>query len=131
MHTLLSEQNSKRLFGGKKAQWLPLLRRLVARLMRLSSVELVAERSGALCIRDAKPRGKPVGRLQVTASGLELGLALSKARVRPGRLRPCARNPKWITHRVLITDIEAIDDELFTWIKAANPQGRTARRRSI
>jgi hypothetical protein len=117
-----------RLFNGKKAKWLPLYRRLIARLTRVPGLDITPG-ADAIALRQAA-RAKPVGAIRVAGDGLEIGLALAKAAIKTPRLRPSTRSPKYITHRVLITDVREIDDELFTWILAANQRARSARGRS-
>jgi len=123
-----SRSSLRSLFSGKKAKWLPLFQRLVARFSYIPGVELaVYRKSIALgCNGDAKPT---IGMIQITARGLQVGLGLHKAALKSPRLK-LAKRPKSVTHKVLISKASEIDDELLSWIKAARHQARTAKRRS-
>lgn len=118
----------------KTAKWLPLYRRLMARLIRVPGLELVGARGGVLEIH--RIGTKRIAAVYLKAKGLEIGFALPKAVLKSPRLHPSKKSPKWVTHRVLIQEASEIDEELLTWIKAASSaalvsaRGRSARRRS-
>lgn len=115
-------------FDGKKAKWLPLFHRLVARLSAMPGVEFCSSRGG-ISIEQTR-EGKPnMGVVRITLRGLEIGLGLEKA-PRSERLRPSQRSPKWVTHRVVIAKASDIDEEFISWVNAARIKARTAKVRS-
>lgn len=121
--------NPEKLFTGKKAKWLPLYRRLLARLSRVPGLDIRVT-AETIALRRAHGRRTPFASIRVSGDGIEIGLALAKAAIKSARLRPSARSPKYLTHRLLLSDAREIDDELFTWIQAANQRARSARGRS-
>lgn len=116
------------LFKGKKEKWLPLFRRLLARLAQLPAIEAVPQR-GSISLYGAG-KSSPIGNVKVGPDGLILGLALAKAAIKAGRLERSSRGPKRITHVVHLTGPDDIDAELIVWLKAALAGARTSRRRS-
>ncbi len=116
------------LFRGKKEKWLPLFRRLLARLAQMPTVEAVPKR-GSIALYCTGRRSQ-FGSVKVNADGLVLGLGLAKAAIKPGRLQRSSRGPKSITHCVALTGPDDIDAELIVWLKAAAAGARTSRRRS-
>ncbi|MGZ3708347.1 MAG: DUF5655 domain-containing protein [Bdellovibrionota bacterium] len=119
----------EKLFGGRKEKWLPLYRRLVARLDRQSGVEIRYLRK-SLQILATKSDLPALGMIAVTARGLEVGFTLPTSLLRSTRLLPSRKSPKRITHRVLISEARQIDDELMAWMKMALLTARNAKARS-
>lgn len=117
------------LFDGNKSQWLPLYRRLLARFSKVQGVAFFPYRDVIAIGRkdDSRPT---FGAIRVSALGLDVGLGLTKTFPKTERLRATTRSPKWITHHVILSKASDIDEEFFTWIKAARHQARTARPRS-
>lgn len=113
-----------RLFSGKKAKWLPLYRRLAARLSQKCDVDFDL-------LKTSVSMGS-AGKLKITIDGLEIGLALPKGGIRSPRLLPCESRSKTtrkkITHRVLVAKASEIDEELLSWVKAAFHQTRPSRK---
>ncbi len=116
-------------FNGKRMRWLPLYRRLIARLATIPALDIAA-RADALAIRHDGESQQTIGQIRVGTEGIEIGLRLSRAALKSRRLKPSNRRPLYITHRVTISSPGEIDDELVTWIKAANQRARNAKRRS-
>ena len=115
--------NLSRHFPGKKEKWLPLYRRVIARLTsRIAGLEILPEKS-YLSVSG-------FGVIWVGLEGLELGLSLSRAHFKSPRLKESRRSPRRITHRVLISAVADVDDELLTWIRMARLQVRIAKSRS-
>jgi hypothetical protein len=118
------------LFNGNKAKWLPLYHRLLARLSRLSEIEMVPSRAALKMGYRCDEGVRYFGQVAVAAKGLEIGLSFKKAPIRSLRLRPSlAKSPRFITHRVTISEASQIDDELFGFIRAAQISASPARRR--
>lgn len=117
------------LFEGKKSKWLPLYRRLLARLSGIPGI-------GFFPIKNRIAIGYPdhykatMGMIRVTPSGLDVALGLSKGFSKSERLRPCSRSPKWLTHHVTVAQASDIDEEFLSWMRAAKLQARTSRPKS-
>jgi hypothetical protein len=90
------------LFAGKKAKWLPLYKRLMARSKELASAEPHVGRSFLQLGQIAK--------LRVTPQGIELSL----------RIRSSPRSAKVTIRKVVLTETDQIDEDLLTWIKTAS-----------
>jgi hypothetical protein len=116
------------LFKGKRAKWLPLFQRLLARLSQLPTIEAIPMRGSIRLIGEGGST-PTIGNVKVTQEGLILGLALSKAAIKPGRLKRTTSGPKRITHFVCLTEPTDIDAELLVWLKAALAGARTSKRR--
>jgi hypothetical protein len=117
------------LFNGRKAKWLPLYRRLLARLNGVPGLEFFPTKNG-IGIGHPNETKITMGIIRITQKGLEVGLGLAKTFTQSDRLRPSQRSPKWITHRVVIAKAGDLDEELLGWVKAARLQARTSRPRS-
>jgi hypothetical protein len=100
---------------------------LLARLAQLPSIEAIPMR-GSIALVGANGSTPPVGNVKVTEDGLILGLALTGAAIKPGRLKRSTTPPKRITHHVCLTDPSDIDAELLIWLKAALAAARKARK---
>lgn len=119
-----------RIFSGKKAKWLPLYRRLIARLAKIPGIEIVPNTS-TMSIAQPGDELPTVGLIKVSVQGIEVGLALSKAAVKSPRLRDSAKSsPRSITHRVLICEAAEIDEELCGWVRAAHLRARIAKKKA-
>lgn len=117
------------LFDGKKSKWLPLYRRLLARVEKVPGVEFFPFKKG-IAIGHRDDFRPTMGVIRISAKGLDVGLGLVKGFTKTERLRPSQRSPKWITHRVVIAKASDIDEEFLSWIKAARHRARIARPRS-
>jgi hypothetical protein len=127
--TKRKETSVESLFTAKRARWLPLCRRLLARIAGIPGLEARAGTS-SIDLRIAGSH-RPIARIRVGRAGLEIGLALQRGTVASPRLRPpTATSPRYLTHRVIIAGPGEIDAELLTWIGAARAKARTSRRRS-
>lgn len=128
-----AENNDKEtlaaLFKGRKSKWLPLYRRLLARFTTFPGVEFFPLKS-QIGIGHPRDRRATMGQIRITDKGIEVGLGLARSFGRTERLKSSLRSPKWITHRVLLTQASDIDEEFLAWIKAARLQARTSRPRS-
>jgi hypothetical protein len=130
------------LFNGKKAKWLPLYHRLLARLSNVSGIEFFLFKN-VIAIGQKNDKKPSVGEVKITASGLEVSLALSSGVTKSKsknelpalkaskRLHSSkSRSSRGITHRVLIAKASEIDEEFMSWLKAARHQARIAKPRS-
>ncbi|MCM2321745.1 MAG: DUF5655 domain-containing protein [Oligoflexia bacterium] len=117
------------LFSGRKAKWLTLYRRLLARSSAVPGVDFFPVK-GAIAIGYPDGARATMGAIRITQKGLEIRLGLAKAFAKSERLRPVTGSPKWITHRVLIASASELDEEFLGWLKAARLQARTSRPRS-
>lgn len=113
------------LFSGKKAKWLAIYRRLVARLENQRGIELTPSPKSISVSGTIQ-----IGKIRVTAKGLELAIALGKAAPRSERLKTLSKPTKAATHKVLIAQASDIDEELLSWIKAAQVRARISKRQS-
>jgi hypothetical protein len=110
------------IFSGKKLKWLPLYRRLLARVSRIHGVEAVPSQGAViLCLNGTK--SNEMVRIKVTLTGLQCGLALAKAQLKSPRLKSVSSKTRPsqsdMTHQVTISEASDLDEELMTWIKAA------------
>lgn len=117
------------LFDGKKAKWLPLYRRMLARFNSINGIDFFPKK-GFIAIGHLDDERATLGLIKITSKGLEIGLGLAKAFGTTERLRVSQRSPKWITHRVTVASASEMDDEFLSWFKAARLRARTLRARS-
>jgi len=116
-----------RLFDGKKSKWVPLFRRLAARLNTLRGLVLTPQGT-AIRLTQSSSVSPQFGRLRVTTHGLELDFAFQKGSIRSSRLKPTPKStPKPLTHRTILTHHDEIDEELMAWLKSAMAQSRVLR----
>jgi len=121
------------LFSGKKAKWLPLFRRLLARVSAIPGVETEAGKSSITLSLSGGVSSQRVviAMIKVAATGLEVRLSLSKAQVRSPRLkRVTSRTRPIMSHVVLLSEASDLDEEFLTWLKAAKIGARTSKERS-
>ena len=117
------------LFQGRKAKWLPLYRRFLARFSKLVGVEIFPANQW-LGIGHSGDGRATIGHIRITQKGLDVRLGLTRSTPATDRLRPSDASPRWITHRVLVREASEIDEEFLSWIRAAKILARTARPRS-
>lgn len=96
-------------------QWLPLFRRLLARLSQFSGVDLIPSTTDlGLALSDANQA--KLALIRITAVGLDCQMAFSGA-------LPHKSTPLLLSDT---SDLLALDEELMTWIIAARAQARTS-----
>ncbi|MEK6577586.1 MAG: DUF5655 domain-containing protein [Bdellovibrionota bacterium] len=116
------------LFKGKKEKWKPLFPRLMARLSRISGVEIRPMKDFFNIVHSEPPR-KAFGRIRATIKGIEIRLNLKKGTFRSERLIAAPGTKDLNKVYVLIREVSEIDEELTSWVKAAKSKARNARRK--
>ena len=105
------------LYSGKKAHLRAIHDRLIAVVNELPGAE-AAPKKGYVSLR----RGKQFAMIQPsTTSRIDLGLILSDTPP-TARLEPATKFNALFTHRVRITELDQIDDELRRWLSDAYKQ---------
>lgn len=118
------------LFSGRKAKWLPLFRRLLARVSGIPGVEVTLGKT-SIVFSLAGQASSEIALIKVAATGLELRLAISKAQVRSPRLKRLTRATRpLMSHVVMLTETTDLDEELLSWLKAARTGIRTSKEKS-
>ena len=102
------------LYTGPKASLRPLHDALLAEIRALGSFD-IAPKKGYLSLR----RRKQFAMVQPTTTRIDLGLILSAATPVTGRLESAAKFSPLFTHRVRVTALTDLDDELREWLAAA------------
>jgi len=115
------------LFKGRRAKWLSLFRRIVARINSVGTFEMTTYHNG-IAIGFEGDQRPTVGLIQFKPDGLMIGLALTRTmQIRSPRLQLIRRKFKVITHETLVSEGAQIDDELLSWVRAAVRQARGAK----
>lgn len=129
--------NTSKLFAGKKQKWLPLYRRLIARLNSIPGIEIILRESAFLISGTKSAARNPkkisrvkLGMIRIMSNGLEMGLFLGDVPVKSSRFTPVSRSRLKVSHRSLISSPSEIDEEFISWVKIALFQARIATRRS-
>jgi hypothetical protein len=118
---LSPEEHLVELYSGKKTHLLPIHERLITLVNEIGGAAVVPK-SGYVSLR----RRKQFAMIQPsTASRVDLGLILSDTPA-TGRLEPASKFNALFTHRVRITAIDQIDDELLVWLRDAYDQAGCA-----
>jgi hypothetical protein len=118
------------LFSGSKAKWLPLFRRLLARVSGIPGVEVVPGKT-SIVLSLVGQSSSEFALIKVAASGLELRLAIPKAQLRSARLKRLARATRpAMSHVVTVAETTDLDEELLSWLKAARNGARTSKDKS-
>ena len=111
------DQHLAELYSGKKAHLRPIHDRLIAVVNKLGVAEAVPKK-GYVSLR----RAKQFAMIQPsTTSRVDLGLILSDTPA-TARLEPATKFNALFTHRVRITALDEIDDELKRWLSDAYEQ---------
>jgi len=124
--TKQSEKALSSLFKGKKAKWLPLFSRFAARLSRVPGLELHVVRSSITLNRSEK-RIPAIATIRVMPDGLRINFAFGRRVTMSPRLEALKRKNSRMTHRVLISELKEIDDQILLWVQAALHQARNAK----
>jgi hypothetical protein len=102
------------MFAGPKAAVRPIYDAVMARVDRLGAVEL-APKKGYVSLR----RSKQFALVQPsTATRVDLGLTL-KGVAPDGRMEAAGSWNAMVTHRVRLTEVAQVDDEVATWLRQA------------
>jgi Domain of unknown function (DUF5655)/Domain of unknown function (DUF4287) len=102
------------LYAGVKAGLRPLHDALLGEIRALGAFD-IAPKKGYLSLR----RRKQFAMVQPSTSRIDLGLILPATTPATGRLEPAARFNPLFTHRVRITAVTDLDDELRGWLATA------------
>ena len=103
------------LYIGAKAKLRPLHDALLGEIRRIGTFE-IAPKKGYLSLR----RRRQFAMIQpTTISRIDLGLILPATTPATGRLEPAAGFNRLFTHRVRITAVTDLDDELRGWLATA------------
>ena len=102
------------LYAGPKASLRPLHDALLAEIRALGSFD-IAPKKGYLSLR----RRKQFAMVQPTTTRIDLGLILPAPTPVTGRLESAAKFNPLFTHRIRVTALTDLDDELREWLATA------------
>ena len=127
--TLVSLEET--LFSGAKAKWLPLFRRLLARVSGIPGIDVVLGKT-SITLSLAGVAASELAVIRVVAAGLEFRLALSKSHPRTARLkRITARTRPPMTHLVMLAEASHLDEELLDLDQGCADRGAHFQRKIV